>query len=358
MTYVLVALCQQNIVLRSFQLTALPLGCNLAPLALHRDLSDSLALRARVAFDSDRLRRVGRFPLGSPHELEIAIAEHRRGRNVRQLASRRQGHQVQGRRLARHTPFIAGSLDEELGVRELLSGGAERPQVRAGDRSLAPDGHVRKRPFEQRGKLFVGQLVPMVWVDLTSGVAVEPAIGRRDDQHSVVGQHACHLGEHPLLLVHMLDHLEGDDGAKRAVLELGEIEHVAHFERSSGTGPVQLSVLNSALIDVDADDLGLLAGGQDRRPEALAAAQVQHAAARNDRGRPQIAMHVLVDDLHIGRPGDAPLSGPIDQTRSPRTAPQTQACTPYAVMRKRKTMDESSLEHGAINIAGYLDGRH
>ena len=74
-----------------------------------------LALGEFVAFGSDCLRRLTSFPLRSPDELEIAIAEHRRGRNIRQFAPRRQGHQIQSCRLTRHAPFIAGALDEELG---------------------------------------------------------------------------------------------------------------------------------------------------------------------------------------------------------------------------------------------------
>ena len=198
--------------------------------------------------------------------------------------------------------------------------------MRAGDRSLPPDGHVRKRPLEQRGELFVGQLMPMERVDLTGGVAVEPAIGRGDDQHAVVGQHARHLGEHPPLLVHVLDHLERNDGPERAVLELGEIERVAHLERRPRPAPVQLGVLDGARVDVDADDLGPLAAGQDRRSEALAAAQIQHATARDDRCRPQIAMRIAGrrpahpasrgrTALRSNRSGEEPLRGGANSLR-------------------------------------------
>ena len=53
--------------------------------------------------------------------------------------------------------------------------------------------------------------------------------------------------------------------------------------------------------------------GEQRRAEALAAAEIEHAAARHERLRPQVAVVVLVDHLDVRRPRHDALSG---RTRS------------------------------------------
>jgi hypothetical protein len=56
---------------------------------------------------------------------------------------------------------------------------------------------------------------------------------------------------------------------------------------------------------------------QNGRTEAVATGQVEYTTVADQLRCPEISVHVLVDDLNVGRPWHAPLAGPLDQSRRP-----------------------------------------
>ena len=83
---------------------------------------------------------------------------------------------------------------------------------------------------EQLLKLLERQLALVEGVVLAGRLAVEPAIGRGDDQDAVVAKDARHFVEHPLLVLDVLDDLEGDHRTEGPVLEAREIERGAYVK--------------------------------------------------------------------------------------------------------------------------------
>ena len=129
-------------------------------------------------------------------------------------------------------------------------------QVRAGDRSLAPTRHMREMRTKQLLELLERQLALVERVVLTRRLAVEPAIWSGDDKDAVLSENPRHFVEYPLLVLYVLDDLEGDHRAEGTILEGREVERAAHMKLEVGATVVELAVLDRPLVDVNADHVG------------------------------------------------------------------------------------------------------
>src|SRR5438105_8314318 len=149
---------------------------------------------------------------------------------------------------------------------------------------------------------------------LPERLAVQPAIGCRNDEQPVVGEDSRHLIEQLVMSTDVLDHLERDYRAELRLRELGQLERRGNLELKIGCGIVDAAVLDSLWVNVDSAHRRCRAG-ENRTSETLTAAEVENPPALQQIRCPEVPVVVLVRDLNIRRPRHASLTGPRDQSR-------------------------------------------
>jgi hypothetical protein len=191
-------------------------------------------------------------------------------------------------------------------------GGFERREDRADGAVLPPQLDMGEAISQETLELVRVQLPDVKRVVLVEARRDVTIRCRRDEQ-AVRRKHSGHAVEKASLLRYVLDCLETDHHVEGAGREGGEIEHVSLDEREIGELVRVAAVADAGRVDLESDDFSRL-GGQHRRPVALATRKIENSPAGHLRCREEVSVIVLVHDLEVIGPGNAPLSGPLDGT--------------------------------------------